>query len=129
MTNSASNKHLASFSLTQSVEEIRSSCWIGFLSQHGTDGRVVREEGDLERDLKIRSTDADIGAIDIGLPCTSWTISLSPLALMTQVIDLTVNDWPGLGANGELGKLTICSAMGSSAHPYLAHQLSTKDAR
>jgi hypothetical protein len=48
---------------------------------------------------------------------------------MTQVTDLTVKDWLGLRVNGELRKRTIWLAMGLSAHPYLASQLSTKDAR
>jgi hypothetical protein len=38
--------------------------------------------------------------------------SPSPLALMTQVMELTVKDWSGLGANGELGRRTIWPAMG-----------------
>jgi hypothetical protein len=48
---------------------------------------------------------------------------------MTQVMDPTVKDWLGLGANEELGRRTIWLAMGSSAHRYLARQLSTKDAQ
>jgi hypothetical protein len=77
----------------------------------------------------IGSTGAAADAIGAGLPYTSWTISSSPLALTTQVMDPTVKDWPGLGANEELGRRTIWLAMGSSAHRYLARQLSTKDAQ
>ena len=44
-------------------------------------------------------------------------------------MESTVKDWPGLGANRELGRRTIWPAMELSAHPYLARQLSTKDAQ
>ena len=40
-----------------------------------------------------------------------------------------MKDCPRLGANEELGKHTIYPTVGSSAHRYLARQLSTKDAR
>ena len=60
---------------------------------------------------------------------TSWMTSPSPLALTTQVMEPIVKVWPALGANGELGKHTIWPAMGSSANPYLARQLSTKCAQ
>ena len=69
MTDSTSDKHLASFSSTRSIEEIRSSCWTGFLNRRGADGRVVREESDLWRDPEIGSAGADADAIGAGLPC------------------------------------------------------------
>ena len=83
MTDSKSDKHSASFLLTQSIEEIRSSYWIGFLIQHGAGGRVAGEEGDTRRYPEIGSTDADVGTIGAGLPCIGWTFSPSPLALTT----------------------------------------------
>ena len=129
MTDSMSDKHSASFSSTRSMKEIRSSCWMGFLCQCGSGGRVAGEEGDHGRVPKIGFAGADVGAIGAGLTYIGWMISRSSLVLMTQVTDPTVKDWPGLGANGELGKHTIGLVMGSSAHPYLARQLSTKDAR
>ena len=70
MTDSTSNKHSASFSSTRSIEEIRSSCWTGFLNRRGVDGRVVGEEGDPGRDPEIGSAGANVGAISVGLPCT-----------------------------------------------------------
>ena len=45
---------------------------------------------------------------------------------MNQEIDPTVKVWPGFGENGELRNRTILFAMKQHAHPYLAHQLSTK---
>ena len=83
MTDSTSDKHSASFLLTQTIEEIRSSCWIGFLGQCGTGGRVAEEKGDLERDPKIESAGAVADVIGAGLPYICWMISPSPLALMT----------------------------------------------
>ena len=93
------------------------------------DQRDLGKEGVLRTSLRIRSANACAGVTSVGLSRTSLMTSPSPLVLMTQVTDPTVKDWPGLGANGELGKRTIWPAMGSSAHPYLACQLSTKDAR
>ena len=107
MTDSMSDKHSSSFWSTRSIEEIRSSYWIGFLCQRGGGGLVAGEEGDLGRDPEIGSTDADAGTIGVGLSCTGWMIYPSPLALTTPVTNPTVKDWPSLGANRELGKCTI----------------------
>ena len=70
MTDSMRDKHLSSFSSTRSIEEIRSSCWTGFLNRRGVDERVVGEEGDPRRDPKIGSAGANVDAIGTGLPCT-----------------------------------------------------------
>ena len=83
MSHSMRAKHSASFSSTRSMEEIRSSCWMGFLCQRGSDGRVAGEEGNHGRVPKIESTSADVSAIDVGLTYAGWTISPLPLALMT----------------------------------------------
>ena len=70
MTDSTSDKNSACFSSTQSIEEIRSSCWTGFLNRCCVDGRVAKEEGDPERDPEIGSAGVDVGVIGVGLPCT-----------------------------------------------------------
>jgi hypothetical protein len=49
-----------------------------------------------------------------GLSYTGSMISPLPLALMTQEMDPTVKDWPGLRENGELGRHAIWLAMGTS---------------
>ena len=77
------DKQSASFWSTRSMEMIRSSCWMGFLGQCDTEGRLIGEGGDLGEDPGIESIEAGVDVTGAGLSCTGGTISPSPLALTT----------------------------------------------
>ena len=70
------------------------------------------------------------GVIDAESIYTGSRSSPTPSALMIHEIDPTVKIWPGCGRDEELAENTILFDMETAhTHPYVAHQMSTKDAR